>query len=145
MMTSNRKTVERPKLLVAAEFCSLVRGGIARTGRLLARLAADIGLEADLLALTDPQPTTEFGLPARTATAAERVSRFGVGRAAPGSRYMYNHVGISALTPCQWDGLMHFWIYGVEVWGPRMLGDYGRQVRDANLLLSITDFTRQGG
>jgi phosphatidylinositol alpha-1,6-mannosyltransferase len=146
MMTSNRKTVERPKLLVAAESFSLVRGGIARTGRLLARLAADIGLEADLLALTDPQPTTDFGLPARTAAGSRagfalRCWTGGVTR----SRFMYNHVGISrAHCPLPMlDQPYALWIYGVEVWGPRMLGDYGRQVRDANLLLSITDFTRQ--
>ena len=62
MMNSSRKPVDQPKLLVAAEFFSLVRGGIARTGRLLARVAADMGVGADLLALSDPELKHGFRL-----------------------------------------------------------------------------------
>jgi len=146
MMTSNGKTVERPKLLVAAESFSLVRGGIARVGRLLARLAADVGLEADLLALSDPEPTRDFGLPARTAAGGRAGFAFrcwtgGVTR----SHFMYNHVGI-ARAHCSipmLDRPYALWIYGIEAWSSRMHGDYGRSVEEASLLLSITDFTRR--
>ncbi len=146
MMTSSRKSVDRPKLLVAAESFSLVRGGIARVGRLLARLAADVGLEADLLALSDPEPTTDFGLPARTAAGGRAGFAFrcwtgGVTR----SHFMYNHVGI-ARAHCSMpmlDRPYALWIYGIEAWSARMHGDYGRSVEEASLLLSITDFTRR--
>jgi hypothetical protein len=67
MTSSNGRAVDRRKLLVAAKFFSLERGGVAGTERLPARLAADIGLDADLLAPSDPEPTKDFGLPARTA------------------------------------------------------------------------------
>src|ERR1700690_1214557 len=128
MMTSNGKAVERPKLLVAAESFSLVRGGIARVGRLLARLAADVGLEADLLALSDPEPTRDFGLPARTAAGSRADFAFrcwvnGVTR----SHFIYNHVGI-ARAHCLLPMLRRpyaVWMLGIDVWSPRMLGDYG--------------------
>jgi len=32
---------------------------------------------------------------------------------------------------------------GIDVWSPRMLGDYGRRIEEASLLLSISDFTRR--
>jgi hypothetical protein len=67
MTNCNGRAVDGRKLLVASESFSLERGGAARVGRLLARLAADMGLDADLLALSDPEPTRDFGLPARTA------------------------------------------------------------------------------
>ena len=146
MTNSNGRAVDRRKLLVASESFSLVRGGIARVGRLLARLAADIGLEADLLALSDPEPTTDFGLPARTAAGGRAGFAFrcwtgGVTR----SHFMYNHVGM-ARAHCSMpmlDRPYALWIYGIEAWSSRMHGDYGRSVEEASLLLSITDFTRR--
>jgi phosphatidylinositol alpha-1,6-mannosyltransferase len=35
------------------------------------------------------------------------------------------------------------WMLGIDVWSPRMLGDYGRRIEEASLLLSISDFTRR--
>ena len=61
MTTSNGRAVDRPKASRGRGVFSLERGGVARVGRLLARLAADIGFDAELLALSDPEPTRDFG------------------------------------------------------------------------------------
>ena len=115
-------------------------------GRLLAQLAADIGLEADLLALSDREPTRDFGLPARTAAGGRADFAFrcwtsGITR----SHFIYNHVGM-ARAHCLLPMLRRpyaVWMLGINVWSPRMRGDYGRSVEEASLLLSISDFTRR--
>ena len=76
MTAFNGRDADRPKLLVASEFFSLERGGAARVGRLLARLAADIGLDADLLALSDREPNQ--GLQPLVAHGGGQPSRFRV-------------------------------------------------------------------
>ena len=96
MTNSNGRAVDRRKLLVASESFSLERGGAARVGRLLARLAADIGLDADLLALSDPEPIGDFNLSSRTAAGGRADFAFrcwtsGVTR----SHFIYNHVGMA--------------------------------------------------
>ena len=146
MTNSNGRAVDRRKLLVASESFSLERGGAARVGRLLARLAADIGLDADLLALSDSQPTTDFNLSSRTAAGSRADFAFrcwtgGVTR----SHFIYNHVGM-ARAHCLLPMLRRpyaVWMLGINVWSPRMRGDYGRSVEEASLLLSISDFTRR--
>ena len=146
MTNCNGRAVDGRKLLVASESFSLERGGAARVGRLLARLAADIGLDADLLALSDPEPTRDFGLPSRTAAGSRadfalRCWMNGVTR----SHFIYNHVGI-ARAHCLLPMLRRpyaVWMLGIDVWSPRMRGDYGRRIEEASLLLSISDFTRR--
>jgi len=144
-MTSNGSVIERRKLLVASESFSLERGGVARVGRLLARVAAGMGLDANLLALSDPDPTEDFGLPERTATSsrARFVLQCWTG-AFTRSHFMYNHVGM-ARAHCALPMLRRpyaVWMHGMDVWGSRMHGDYGRRVEEADLLLSNSNFTR---
>ncbi len=146
MTTSNGREVDRPKVLVAAESFSLERGGAARVGRLLARLAADIGLDADLLALSDREPIRDFNLSSRTAAGSRTDFAFrcwtnGITR----SHFIYNHVGM-ARAHCILPMLRRpyaVWMLGIDVWSPRMRGDYGRRIEEASLLLSISDFTRR--
>ncbi len=110
----------------------------------MARLAAGMGLEADLLALSDPDPTKGFGLPARTAAGSRAGFAFrcwtsGVTR----SHFIYNHVGM-ARAHCPLPMLRRpyaIWMHGWDVWSSRMHGDYGRRVEEADLLLSNSDFT----
>ena len=144
MTPSNGREVDRPKVLVAAESFSLERGGVARVGRLLARVAAGMGLDAELLALSDPDPTKDFGVPARTAAGSRAGFAFrcwtgGVTR----SHFIYNHVGM-ARAHCSLPMLRRpyaVWMHGTDVWGSRMHGDYGRKVEEADLLLSNSNFT----
>jgi phosphatidyl-myo-inositol dimannoside synthase len=146
MTNSNGRAVDGRKLLVASESFSLERGGAARVGRLLARLAADIGLDADLLALSDREPIGDFNLSSRTvagnrADFAFRCWTSGITR----SHFIYNHVGM-ARAHCLLPVLRRpyaVWMLGIDVWSPRMRGDYGRRVEEASLLLSISDFTRR--
>ena len=117
---------------------------MARVGRLLARVAAGMGLDAELLALSDPEPTKDFGVPARTAAGSRAGFAFrcwtgGVTR----SHFIYNHVGM-ARAHCPLPMLRRpyaVWMHGTEVWGSRMHGDYGRKVEEADLLLSNSNFT----
>jgi phosphatidyl-myo-inositol dimannoside synthase len=146
MTNCNGRAVDGRKLLVASESFSLVRGGVARVGRLVARVAAGMGLDADLLALSDPDPTKDFGLPARTAAGSRAGFAFrcwtgGVTR----SHFIYNHVGI-ARAHCSLPMLRRpyaVWMHGTDVWDSRMHGDYGRKVEEADLLLSNSNFTRR--
>jgi phosphatidylinositol alpha-1,6-mannosyltransferase len=131
---------------VASESFSLERGGAARVGRLLARLAADIGFDADLLALSDREPIKDFNLSSRTAAGSRTDFAFrcwtnGITR----SHFIYNHVGM-ARAHCLLPMLRRpyaVWMLGIDVWSPRMRGDYGRRIEEASLLLSISDFTRR--
>ena len=146
MTALNGRVADRRKLLVASESFSLERGGAARVGRLLARLAADIGLDADLLALSDQEPIRDFNLSSCTAVGSRADFAFrcwvnGVTR----SHFIYNHVGM-ARAHCLLPMLRRpyaVWMLGIDVWSPRMLGDYGRRIEEASLLLSISDFTRR--
>ena len=146
MTNSNGRAVDGRKLLVASKSFSLERGGAARVGRLLARLAADIGLDADLLALSDQEPIRDFNLSSRTAAGSRADFAFrcwtnGITR----SHFIYNHVGM-ARAHCLLPMLRRpyaVWMLGIDVWSPRMLGDYGQRIEEASLLLSISDFTRR--
>ena len=146
MTDFNGRTGDRRRVLVASESFSLERGGAARVGRLLARLAADIGLDADLLALSDQEPNRDFNLSSRTAAGSRADFAFrcwtsGVTR----SHFIYNHVGM-ARAHCLLPMLRRpyaVWMLGRDVWRPPMRGDYGRRIEEASLLLSISDFTRR--
>jgi phosphatidylinositol alpha-1,6-mannosyltransferase len=146
MTTFKARAADRRRVLVASESFSLERGGAARVGRLLARLAADIGLDADLLALSDREPSRDFNLSSRTAAGSRADFAFrcwtgGVTR----SHFIYNHVGM-ARAHCLLPMLRRpyaVWMLGWDVWGSRMRGDYGRRIEEANLLLSISEFTRR--
>ncbi len=146
MTALNGRAADRRKLLVASESFSLERGGAARVGRLLARLAADIGLDADLLALSDREPTREFNLSSRTAAGSRADFVFRCWTSAvTRSHLIYNHVGI-ARAHCVLPLLRRpfaIWMLGYDVWTHRMHGDYGQTLQGADLLLSISDFTRR--
>ena len=119
---------------------------MARVGRLLARLAADTGLDTDLLALSDREPTREFNLSSRTAAGSRvdfafRCWTSGVTR----SHFIYNHAGM-ARAHCLLPMLRRpyaVWMHGAEVWSAPTHGDCGRRLEEASLLLSGADFTRR--
>lgn len=140
------RAADRPKLLLASESFSLERGGAARVGRLLARIARDIDLDTRLVALGDRRPIEDFGLPSCTAAGNRGGFVFRCwSRAATRSHFIYNHVGI-ARAHCTLPVLRRpyaVWMLGYDVWTDRMRGDYGRRIKNASLLLSISDFTRR--
>ncbi len=146
MTAFEAKAAHPPKLLVASESFSLERGGAARVGRLLARVVADLGLDAQLLALGDREPIQDFGLPSLTAAGSRNAFAFRCWSGAIArSHFIYNHVGI-ARAHCVLPMLRRpyaVWMLGYDVWTGRMHGDYGRKIEDADLLLSISDFTRR--
>ena len=131
---------------MASEFFSLERGGAARVGRLLARLAAGIGLDADLLALSDQAPNRDFNLSSRTAAGsrADFVFRCWTGGVTH-SHFIYNHVGM-ARAHCVLPIVRRpyaVWMLGWDVWRSPIRSDYGQRIEEASLLLSISDFTRR--
>jgi phosphatidylinositol alpha-1,6-mannosyltransferase len=146
MTALEAKAAHPSRLVVASESFSLERGGAARVGRLMARVAADVGLDAELLALGDREPSQDFGLPARTAAGGRSDFAFRCWlNAVTRSHFIYNHVGI-ARAHCVLPVLRRpfaIWMLGTDVWTHRMQGDYGRTLEAADLLLSISDFTRQ--
>ena len=146
-MTSQRTTTEnQPKLMLASEWYSLERGGAARVGRLLARLARDIKLDSSLLSLGDRVASQDFDLPSRTANGSRGAFAFQCwANVFAHSHFLYNHVGI-ARAHCALPMLRRpyaVWMLGQDVWTSRMHGDYGKKIQDANYLLSISDFTRR--
>lgn len=146
MTVQRTKAENQPKLLLASELYSLERGGAARVGRLLARLARDLELDASLLSLSDRVASQDFDLPSRTANGSRAAFVFQCwANVLTHSHYVYNHVGI-ARAHCVLPMLRRpyaIWMLGTDVWTNRMHGDYGEKIRDANFLLSISDFTRR--
>ena len=131
---------------MASESFSLERGGAARVGRLLAQLAAGIGLDADLLALSDQAPNRDFNLSSRTAAGsrADFVFRCWTGGVTH-SHFIYNHVGM-ARAHCVLPIVRRpyaVWMLGWDVWRSPIRSDYGQRIEEASLLLSISDFTRR--
>jgi phosphatidylinositol alpha-1,6-mannosyltransferase len=137
-----------PRILIASESFSLERGGAARVGRLMAGFAVDQHWSARLLALGDPTPIGDLGLPSRTA-AGSRV-RFAADCWTGGlsaTHFVYNHLGI-ARAHCRLPLLRRpfaIWLLGFDAWGDRMLGDYGRTAAAADQLISISEVTRRRG
>lgn len=135
-------------VLLASESFSLERGGAARVARLTAGAARSEGWNARLLALGDRVPAADFGFPSWTA-AGSRV-RFVIAAWAEIARarhVIYNHLGIARVHP-RVPGLRRphaVWLHGVDAWGSRMHGDYGRVARAADRLIAVSAFTRERG
>lgn len=138
--------VSKPRILIGSESFSLERGGAARVGRLVAGYFSDARQEARLVAVSDQVAIADFGLPSVTAAGRRPSFVWECWRSSlTCSHFIYNHIGV-ARAHCRLPFLKRpfaIWLLGIEAWGDRMAGDYGRVTREANLPLSISEFTRR--
>jgi phosphatidyl-myo-inositol dimannoside synthase len=133
------------RMLVVSESFSLERGGAARVGRLIAGVVRDNEWDARLLALGDQFSVADFRLPSRVACGSR--SKFILDcwcSALACTHFIYNHPGIARAhlrTPLI-NRPFAVWMLGIDAWGERMRGNYGKIVGAADQLIAISSFTR---
>lgn len=104
------------------------------------------GWDARLVALGDQSPVADLQLPARAAAGNRGKFALECWRGVfDCTHFIYNHVGIARAhlrTPF-YVRPFAVWLLGIDAWGDRMRGDYGRTMRAADQLISISSFTRE--
>lgn len=136
------------KIFLGAESFSAGRGGIARVARLMVKaLGEEVAaghLDVSCLALSDPEPSNEFGIRTRTAKGSRIRFVYEVNKAALSHTHsVFDFLGMARAQnriPIFRRPFM-VWICGVEVWEktePCRI----EWARRANTLLSISSYTQ---
>jgi phosphatidylinositol alpha-1,6-mannosyltransferase len=100
------------------------------------------------VALGDSAPVKDFGLPSQAAAGSRARFAFACWAAARTStHFVYNHPGIARahLRVPMLRRPYAVWLLGMDAWGDRMEGDYGRAAAAADQLIAISEFTRRRG
>jgi phosphatidylinositol alpha-1,6-mannosyltransferase len=134
-----------PRFLLAVESLAPGNGGVCRVARLMARALHDTGWSAQAVVLSDRQPPTDLGVPARVLGGSRLAFARHVWQATPGtSHIIYDFAGM-ARVHCRIPLLRRpylTFIHGIEVWKGWAQPKYLRAARGAGLLLSNSAYTR---
>lgn len=139
----------RPKVFLACESTVAGKGGIGRVARLIARVLGEERsrgvLEADGLALSDPEPARDLGMAMETSRSSRPRYVYRVQRAAlTHTHFIYDNLGMARAhgrLPFLRRPFMTF-IYGIEVWeGTRR--NRIRTARRSDFMISISRYARK--